>query len=120
MMVDASGLILMINTETEKLFGYRRQELIGRSIEILVPPRYRSEFPKYRELLRSDPQAWQKGQRGEFIGLRKDSTEIPIEIGVNPIQMQDGSYVILGVINDASQYKRNEQKKDELFDRDHG
>ena len=111
-MIDGAGIILLVNAETEKLLQYRREELIGQSTEILIPPRYRSEFPQYLKAFCDDHRPM--GKSGELFGLRKDGTEILVELGLNPIQMPDGSVVILGVVNDISDRKHNEELKDEF------
>jgi len=113
-MIDGTGIILLVNTETERLFQYRREELIGQSFEILVPPRYRAELTKFGKDLGEDPHALPMGIGGELLALRKDGTEIAVEVGLNPIRMQDGSIVFLGAINDASERIHNDQMKDEF------
>jgi PAS domain S-box-containing protein len=113
-MIDSAGTILLVNAETERLFQYRREEFIGRPVEILVPLRYRAELPQYRKSFCDDLHARSIGKCGELFGLRKDGTEIPIEIRLDPIQMPDGCIVILSAINDVSDRIRNDQMKDEF------
>lgn len=112
-MIDATGTILLVNVETEKLFGYQRGELIGQSVDILVPPRFRGQHPRHRETLVAHPGARVMGAGRDLFALRKDGTEFPVEVGLNPIQTPDGM-VVLSVIIDISERKRNERLKDEF------
>src|SRR2546426_8446455 len=80
-MVNESGTIVLVNTQTEKLFGYTRQELLGQKIEILVPDRLKHQHPSHRRNFLAEPRMRPMGGGRELFGLRKDGTEIPIEIG---------------------------------------
>jgi PAS domain S-box-containing protein len=88
-MVDRAGTIVLVNRETERLFGYRREELVGRSIELLVPGRLRS------------------GR--DLSGVRKDGSDIPLEIGLNPVDAEEGSFLLASVI-DIGSGKRAEEE----------
>ncbi len=107
-MIDAAGAIQMVNAETEKLFGYRREDLIGQSIDLLMPPRLRG-----RAKFIDHPGIRQTGLGGELSGLRKDGTEFPVEVGLNPIETNEG-LVVLGTVVDISKRKRVERLKDEF------
>lgn len=113
LMVDRSGRILMVNSELEQLFGYRRDELLGRPIEMLVPIDFRDEHRKLRGdyLRRATRRNMAEGK--QLSGLRKDGSQFPFEIGLNPINIRDG-LVILGVVVDISEKLRNERLKDEF------
>ncbi|HET7040680.1 MAG TPA: PAS domain S-box protein, partial [Gemmatimonadales bacterium] len=100
-MVDAEGKIVLVNREVERLFGYTREELLGRSVETLVPTRFRGGHPGFRAGFHQDPQARMMGAGRELYGLRKDGVEVPVEIGLNPIDTDDGLFV-LGSIVDIS------------------
>ena len=113
MMTDAVGAILLVNAETERLFGYPREELIGQSIDILVPERFRGKHPKHRKAFVDHPYARAMGKVRELFGLRKDGTEFPIEIGLNPIETREG-LVILSAVVDISERKHDEQLKNEF------
>ncbi|MBI2431797.1 MAG: PAS domain S-box protein [Candidatus Hydrogenedentes bacterium] len=106
-LVDAHGRIALVNTQTEFLFGYERQELLGQSIELLVPQRFRMAHPMFRAHFHAQPQARPMGMGRELFGLRKDGSEFPTEIALNPIQMPDGLYV-LSTILDITERKRAE------------
>ena len=106
--VDDSGTIMLINRETERLFGYAREELLGQSIEHLVPQRFRSKHPKYRAEFFAHPSSRLLGGGRDLYGLRKDGTEIPVEIGLNPIQTDEGLLVISAIV-DITDRKRAEE-----------
>ena len=117
-MVGADGAILLVNAETEKLFDYRREELIGRSIDILVPAHHRAAHPLQRAAFGHDPvsvapNARHANRGRELYGLRKNGSEFPVEIGLNPIQARDG-LVVLSTVVDISERRRVERLKDEF------
>src|SRR4051812_49748659 len=85
-MIDSTGVIVMVNAQAERVFGYSRTELLGQPIEILVPPRYRGHHPGLREAFQRTPQARPMGAGRELYALRKDGSEFPVEIGLNPIE----------------------------------
>jgi PAS domain S-box-containing protein len=108
-MTDADGRIVLINAEAERLFGYARQELFGRSIDILVPAMTRPGHGKLRKDFVAAPEARRMGIGRDLYGARKNGTQIPIEIGLNPIQTSDG-LMILSAITDISERKRTTQE----------
>ncbi|MEX2113963.1 MAG: ATP-binding protein [Pirellulales bacterium] len=105
LMVDEQGRIVLANEETGRIFGYRTEELIGQSIDVLVPERYRQDHPAKRADFLRDPQSRRMGAGRELFGLRKDQTEIAVEVGLSPVEMQDGTYVLSTII-DISQRKQ--------------
>jgi PAS domain S-box-containing protein len=112
-MSDARGVIVLVNSEVERQFGYRRDELIGRSIDMLVPARLRRQHARDRDGFARDPERRRMGGLRDLTGLRKDGTEFPVEIGLNPIDTRDGR-MILSAIVDISERKRLERLKDEF------
>ncbi len=108
LMVDKSGRITLANSQTEQLFGYDRSELLQQPIEMLVPERYRGAHPGHRQIFSGRPTARAMGAGRDLFGLRKDGTEVPIEIGLNPIQTETGSFVLASII-DITERKRSEQ-----------
>ncbi len=112
-MVDAEGRIVLANSQTERLFGYDRSELIGRSVEILVPPRFRGSHPAFRTAFHGQPEARPMGGGRELYGLTSDGREIPVEIGLNPIDTPDGTFVLAAIV-DIAERKRAEETRNRL------
>jgi PAS domain S-box-containing protein len=108
-MIGASGLIEMVNTQTERVFGYTRDELLGKSIEMLVPERFRRDHPSLRSSFFATPVSRPMGAGRDLYGLRKDGSEFPVEIGLNPIETDDGSMVLSAIV-DISARKRLEER----------
>src|SRR5262249_51909711 len=103
--VDKRGTLLFVNALTEKLFGYGSDELAGKSVEMLVPERFRAQHPRYRADFSNTPQVRPMGAGRDLYGVRKDGSEVPIEIGLNPIEL-DGETLVLSSIVDISDRKR--------------
>ncbi|HNB24826.1 MAG TPA: PAS domain S-box protein, partial [Candidatus Melainabacteria bacterium] len=108
-MVNHAGQIVLVNTQIEQLFGYERSELIGKSIELLVPVKARDKHPQYRDEYFADPKSRSMGVGRDLYGLRKDGTEIPVEIGLNPL-MTDGNRFVLASVVDITERKRAEER----------
>jgi protein-histidine pros-kinase len=108
-MVNAIGLILLINTHTEQLFGYQHEELLGKSVEILLPERYRRAHVGHRTHYFLDPRARSMGAGLELYGRRKDGTEFPVEISLSPLETGEGK-VAMSAIRDITERKNAEQK----------
>ena len=106
-MVDHQGKIVLVNAQTEKLFGYRRQELLGSPVEILVPDSLREQHLALHRQFADEPQPRPMGAMRELSARRKDGSEIPVEIALNPIQTEDGTWVLSAIV-DISERKRAE------------
>ncbi|MCM2268786.1 MAG: PAS domain S-box protein [Thermoanaerobaculia bacterium] len=99
LMIDAEGRIVLVNREVERLFGYSREELLGRPIETLVPERFRASHPGSRSGFFRSPSVRAMGAGRELFGLRKDGSEIRVEIGLTPVATQDGLFVISSIVD---------------------
>ena len=107
--VDQEGTILRANSQTEQMFGYPRQELIGQRIEILVPDRYRKQHVHHRELFAAQPKARRMGPGLDLWGRRRDGSEFPVEISLSPVPTDNG-IVVLSAIRDVSDRKLIEEQ----------
>ncbi|MFT5356262.1 MAG: PAS domain S-box-containing protein [Polyangiales bacterium] len=98
-MVDNTGTIVLVNAETERIFGYQREEMLGQTIELLIPNRYHDGHPDVRDQFFESPEARAMGARQDTFGLHKNGTEFPVEIGLNPIDTPRGRFVLSSVVD---------------------
>ncbi|HWI57309.1 MAG TPA: histidine kinase dimerization/phosphoacceptor domain -containing protein [Bacillota bacterium] len=107
--VDRGGHIAIINSLAEKMFGYSRDELLGASVELLVPERFRGAHTGHREGYAKDPRTRPMGAGQELWGRRKDGTEFPVEISLSPLQTEQGT-LITSIIRDISDRRQTEER----------
>ncbi|MBI1422612.1 MAG: EAL domain-containing protein [Gammaproteobacteria bacterium] len=107
--VDQSGLIKLFNFQAEMLFGYTKEEVIDKPVEILLPLRYRAGHTLLLRDYTEKPQFKQMGKRPELYGLRKNGEEIPVEIGLSPIETSEG-LLISAAVRDITERKIAEEK----------
>jgi len=113
-LADEEGKIMLANSEMERLFGYSREEMIGQPVELLAPRRISGEHVQYRKSFYDNPQARLMGEGRDLRARRKDGTEFPVEIGLNPIETGQGRWVLSAVV-DISERKRMDQERIELL-----
>ncbi len=108
-LVNMDGRIAFVNKQAEVQFGFSRSELIGLSIEVVIPERFRKSHMDLRNMFFGSPHARPMGAGLELLALRKDGTEFPVEIGLNPLVTLDGTMVLAAII-DITERKRAEER----------
>ena len=116
-MVDEYGTIVMLNKQTEKMFGYDEKELLGNSIEILIPCEIRENHIESRSEYQNNPSTRSMGIGRELFGVKKDGTKIIVEIGLNPIIRKEGNFVLASIVNvtDKKKMEYELQKSEQKY-----
>lgn len=107
--VDSLGSIVLVNTQAERLFGYRRDELLGKRIEILVPARSRAAHVGFRSRYFDHPHPRAMGVGLDLYGRRKDGTEFPVEVSLGPLDTEEGP-LVSSAIRDVTERRKVEQR----------
>ena len=110
-LTGGDGEIVLVNRRCAEMLGYERSELIGRTVESLVPAELRSAHHAFRAAYQRAPQARPMGERARLVAVRKDGATIPVEISLNPVPTATGSFV-LAVIRDATEARRQQDLAD--------
>lgn len=121
---QASGAIVYVNQLAEELFGYRREDLVGRPVETLLPPRFLEAHRRHRETYAAAPHARPMGSGLELVGRRRDGQEFPAEVSLSPLAGENRGYAI-AAIRDVGERKKTEERarlyrqaRDEVRQRD--
>ena len=107
--VNADGKIVVVNSQTEILFGYSRQELIGQPVEILIPARLERLHVKHRASFLAEPHVRPMGVGLDLLGKRKNGTEFPVEISLSPLRTPQGVFVT-SAVRDITERKHAEEQ----------
>ena len=116
--VNRDGVIVLVNAQVEKLFGYERAELVGEPVEILVPDRFSGMHMAFRSGYVSEPRTRPMGLAGDLHARRKDGSEFPVEVTLSPLETDEG-LLVSAAVRDISERRRmqeeNDRVKDEFF-----
>ncbi|HEX9161224.1 MAG TPA: PAS domain S-box protein [Thermoanaerobaculia bacterium] len=107
--IDRQGRIAIVNSLTESMFGYKREELLGQPVEILVPERYREQHVGDRDRYSQAPRKRPMGLGRELLGRRKDGTEFPVEISLSPLETEQGP-LVTSIVRDTTESRETERR----------
>jgi diguanylate cyclase (GGDEF)-like protein/PAS domain S-box-containing protein len=96
---NREGEIVLVNSQGMKMFGYKEEELVGQSVEVLVPQRFRGGHREHRNDFSARPQARLMGAGRDLYAVRKDGSEFPVEIGLNPLETEEGLFVLSAIVD---------------------
>ena len=113
-LANGEGHIVLVNGSAETLFGYTRKELIGQQVEMLVPERFRGAHPGHRKAHTKSGEARPTGKRRDLFALRKDGSEVPVEIGLNPIETPKGPLILSEIIDITERKQTDDQLRTSL------
>ena len=108
--VDQGGKIVLVNTQTERLFGYQREEILGLDMEVLIPERLREQHRLHRKGFFAQPHVRPMGAGLELFGVRKGGGEFPVEVSLNPVETREG-VLVASAIRDITERKLVEESR---------
>jgi PAS domain S-box-containing protein len=108
-MIDSGRRIVLVNSQTERYFGYRRDELLGKPIEVLIPERMRMHHPEYVEQFKSEHRARPMGLGRDLYGLRKDGSEFPVEVGLSPVETGQELLILSAIVDISERVSSNRE-----------
>jgi PAS domain S-box-containing protein len=110
-MTDAAGSIVLVNREVERLFGYSREELLGKRVEALIPERFRGSHTGHRDGFMGDPKMRAMGAGRDLYGLRKDGSEVPVEVGLTPVATEEGMFVLAAIVDIGARKAAEDERR---------
>ncbi|KRC19237.1 PAS domain-containing sensor histidine kinase [Acidovorax sp. Root217] len=114
-MVNATGRIVLVNSQAERVFGYPRAQLLGQAVEVLLPQRYRNAHLGHRSGFFVQPRTRTMGAGLELYGVRSDGSEFPVEISLSPLETEEGT-MVMSAIRDITARKKADQKFRDLLE----
>ena len=111
LMTDAEGNIVLVNREVERLFGYAREELLGRSVEMVIPERFRAGHTGFRGGFMGSPRVRAMGAGRDLYAMRKDRSEVPVEIGLTPVATEEGMFVLASIVDITARRKAEAEQR---------
>ncbi|HSG22564.1 MAG TPA: histidine kinase dimerization/phosphoacceptor domain -containing protein [Azonexus sp.] len=116
-MINSDGIMVLVNAQTEQMFSYERAALIGQSVEMLVPERFRQQHVGYRAGFFGDSRPRPMGVGRDLAGCRSDGSEFPVEIGLNPIDTEAGVMVLASIIDITERQRAQQRLEDALLEK---
>jgi PAS domain S-box-containing protein len=111
LLCDGEGRIVRVNGQVEKLLGYSRDELLDKPVEFLIPQRFRTGHPGFRRKFGRQPEVRAMGAGRDLFALHKDGTEVPVEIGLSPIETEQGLFVLSAIVDITERKRAAEREK---------
>jgi PAS domain S-box-containing protein len=108
--IDAAGCMVLVNVQAETMFGYQREELLGKPIELLLPEQFRSRHVDHRADYNEHPRTRPMGIGMTLLGRRRDGTEFPVEISLSPLRAAEGGLLVTAIVRDITDRKEADER----------